>query len=88
MVIFHNNTTLPEAPSKYLKSTKIKESKLITFLKVFSLFVDTGTFQECGTNVEQDAFIEQNMYVAVDIDNLALDVLYVRPTILVTINQY
>ena len=55
---------------------------------MFSLFVYTGTFQECGTNVEQDAFIEQNMYAAVDIDNLALDVLYVRPAILVSINQY
>ena len=55
---------------------------------MLSLFVYTGTLQECGTNVEQDAFIEQNMYAAVDIDNLALDVLYVRPTILVTINHY
>ena len=85
MVIFHSNAALPEVPSK---SIKIKESKLITFPKVFSLFVYTGTFQEYGTNVEQDAFIEQNMYAAVDIDNLALDVLYVRPTILVIINQY
>lgn len=38
-------------------------------------------------NVEQDAFIEQDMCAAVDIDNLALDVLYVRVTILETKNE-
>ena len=32
-------------------------------------FINTGTLLECDTNGEQDAFIEEDMYAAMDIDN-------------------
>ena len=33
------------------------------------IIINAGTYPECGTNVEQDAFIEQDMCAAMDIDN-------------------
>ena len=36
---------------------------------IIIIIINAGTYPECGTNVEQDAFIEQDMCAAMDIDN-------------------
>ena len=36
---------------------------------IIIIIINAGTYPECGTNVEQGAFIEQDMCAAMDIDN-------------------
>ena len=53
--------------NEYLHSIE-NHLKLLT-RKFFIIIINAGTYPECGTNVEQDAFIDQDMCAAMDIDN-------------------
>lgn len=53
--------------NEYLHSIE-NHLKLLT-RKFIIIIINAGTSPDRGTNVEQDAFIEQDMCAAMDIDN-------------------
>lgn len=54
--------------NEYLHSIE-NHLKLLTRKFIIIIIINAGTYPDRGTNVEQDAFIEQDMCAAMDIDN-------------------